>query len=249
MLFGGGAVAGLAGLAEQDGGFGVGFGGVEVRPDVFELGGDVGEGFAVAGGEGVGVGGAGATRSPSTWPASAARRAETWRAWPRRARPWRALVAPMRSPISSPGRRPLRAGGGRWGGRRRRPRSRPGPGGDRSRSAPSWGGRGHRARRASRRPALARPAPVPARRRCTATGRCRCARAVRRECRSRRLGERRSARGLARGEERRATSQRRLSLRPPADRRPDRRRGEELLRIVETARVDERNGEDSVRFH
>ena len=58
FLLGGGRLAGQAGAAEHDGGFGACFGGVEVGAEVLELAGDLFERRAVSGCDCVGVGGA-----------------------------------------------------------------------------------------------------------------------------------------------------------------------------------------------
>src|SRR5580704_7561393 len=58
-LLGGSRPASLSGVAQQDGGLGAGFRGVEDGAEILEVVGDLAENFAVPGGEGAGVGGAG----------------------------------------------------------------------------------------------------------------------------------------------------------------------------------------------
>src|SRR5580693_5876226 len=58
-LLGGSGPASLSGVAQQDGGLGAGFRGVEDGAEILEVVGDLAENFAVPGGEGAGVGGAG----------------------------------------------------------------------------------------------------------------------------------------------------------------------------------------------
>ena len=159
------------------------------------------------------------TNSPSTWAARSSRRAATWRAWPRRARPWSALAAPTRSPTSSPksaasssvaravARSPAAAAAQAraWSSSvLRAGKYRNGEGVERGECRGGLfrpPGHGQRMSGGSIRP----------------WSNARCARAVGRGCRTRWPGGTRSPGGPARGEGRRTIRRRKLSLRPPDD--------------------------------